>query len=180
MYAYAVYIPERPLDFSVGNRDPLDESNLDENKGIGEAVRTVWRLANGSIIRSNGNLAIDWNVDKTLTANVQMNLNNFPLEPNANDDETLRDFNDWDNLLYRYRGLSDFGFGAKEEPHVELTSEEIEVMREEAKTIIEVSSPEPSEQPQDLPTEILYVIGIVMIGIIVLVVYMIMLRKKKK
>ncbi len=43
--------------------------------GIGEAIKTVWRLTNGSVAISDGNLLYDWNVDGNITANVQMNLN---------------------------------------------------------------------------------------------------------
>ena len=142
MFQLDSYGTGRPLDFSVGNHNPLVESNLNENSGVGEAVKTVWRLTNGSIAISAGNLAIDWNADGNIVVNVQMNLNNFPQEPNANNDETLRDYNDWENLFYRFRGTSAFASGAQEDSHTELTLEEIEAMKEEAKNIIEVTIPE--------------------------------------
>jgi hypothetical protein len=142
MFQLDSYGTGRSLDFSGGNHNPLVESNLNENNGIGEAVKTVWRLTNGSVAISDGNLAIDWNVDGNIAANVQMNLNNFPQEPNSNDDETLRDYNDWENLFYRFRSTSAFASGAQEDTHTELTLEEIEAMDEEAKNIIEVPIPE--------------------------------------
>ena len=142
MFQLDSYGTGRSLDFSGGNHNPLVESNLNENNGIGEAVKTVWRLTNGSVAISDGNLAIDWNVDGNIAANVQMNLNNFPQEPNSNDDETLRDYNDWENLFYRFRSTSAFASGAQEDTHTELTLEEIEAMEEETKNIIEVPIPE--------------------------------------
>jgi hypothetical protein len=180
LFQLDVYETGRALDFSVGNHNTLNESSLNEANGIGEAVITAWSLPDGRIAKSNGNLVIDWNFDGTITANVGVNLNNFPQEPSSWKDP-LTDYNDWANLLFSFRGTVAFAPGAHEEDqHQELTLEEIEAMREDAKTIIEVVSPEHSEQPQDLPIEILYVIGVVMIGVIVFVVYMIMIRKKKK
>ena len=157
MFQLDSYGTGRSLDFSVGNHNPLVESNLNENSGVGEAVKTVWRLTNGNVAISDGNLAIDWNADGNIAANVQMNLNNFPQEPNANDDETLRDYNDWGTLFYRFRGTSAFASGAQEDSHTELTLEEIEAMKEEAKNIIEVPIPEsynPDEEKRSIEIDL--------------------------
>ena len=157
MFQLDSYGTGRSLDFSVGNHNPLVESNLNENSGVGEAVKTVWRLTNGSVAISAGNLAIDWNADGNIVVNVQMNLNNFPQEPNANNDETLRDYNDWGTLFYRFRGTSAFSSGAQEDSHTELTLEEIEAMKEEAKNIIEVPIPEsynPDEEKRSIEIDL--------------------------
>ena len=154
-YAFQLdpYGTGRPLDFSHGNNPPLIESNLNENAGIGNTVKTVWRLPDGDIGISTGNIPIDWNFDGNITRSVQVNLNNFPYEPNANNNETLRDYNDWDNLLYRFRGTEDFASGAQPDSHIELTLEEIKVMEEEAKNIIQVPTPGayiPSDQNDEI------------------------------
>ena len=146
-YAFQLdpYVTGRPLDFSHGNNSPLDESNLNEHAGIGNPVKTVWRLSNGSIAISDGDLAIDWNFDGNITNRVQLNLNDFPDEPSDSDNEILRDYNDWNNLLYRFRGTEYFALGTPANSHTELTLDEIEEMKEEAKNIVEVTVPESYE-----------------------------------
>jgi hypothetical protein len=61
-----------------------------------------------------------------------------------------------------------------------LTLEEIEAMREEAKTIIDISAPSPSVDTQVFPTEIFYVIAIIVIGIIAVVIFMKVFKNKMK
>ncbi|MEJ2241900.1 MAG: hypothetical protein P8Y18_07140 [Candidatus Bathyarchaeota archaeon] len=151
-YAFQLdsYGTGRALDFSHGKNPSLDEASLDENVGIGNAVKTVWSLSNGSLCISDATLPIDWNLDGEITANVQENLNNFPPEPNANGNEMLRDHNDWANLFYRFRGTKGFASGAKQDTHVELTLDQISAMEDEAKNIIEVSVSESNVHSDDV------------------------------
>ena len=143
LFQLDVYQTGRPLDFSDGINIPLTEASLNENIGIGDAVKTAWRLANGTVAKSPGTLHIDWNGDGNTTVGVSVNLNNFPQEPSTNNNETLTDYNDWENLFYRFKNTADFVAG-EDSPHNELTFEEYEAMLEEAKNIVEVSSPAPT------------------------------------
>jgi hypothetical protein len=140
LFQYDSYNTGRPLDFSSGNKAVLIESSLDENNGIGDPTTTVWRLTNGTIAKSSGAMYIDWNADGNITSNVNLNLNNHPPNFPSGDGETLTDYNDWANLVYRFRGYPNFAFGLEPESHHELTWEQIQAMKEE--NIIEVTIPE--------------------------------------
>ena len=144
LYQLDIFKSGRALDFSSGNKIPLPESGLNEILGVGSAVNVVWRLPDGRFGRSDGSLTIDWNFDGNLSVGVRVNLNNFPEEPSTDNNETLTDYNDWKNLFYRFKNTKNFNLGVIEIPHNEMTAEEYEIMKEEAETIIEVSSPEPA------------------------------------
>jgi hypothetical protein len=140
LFQFTQNVPTRPLDYSTGDRRDLDENNLDENFGIGARTDTVWRGPDGRIYRSSGKLEIDWNNDGDLKAGVIVNLNDHPPKNPSVPGQTLRDFDDWENLVYRFRGLSSYASGTMAELPEELTLEMVEAMREEAKTIIEVDT----------------------------------------
>jgi hypothetical protein len=143
LFQYDSYNIGRPLDFSSGNKAILIESSLDENNGIGDPTTTVWRLANGTMAKSSGAMYIDWDADGNITRNVNLNLNNHPPDFPSGDGETLTDYNDWENLVYRFRGYPNFAFGLEPESHHELTWEQIQEMNEEY--IIEVPTPDSYE-----------------------------------
>jgi hypothetical protein len=102
-------VADRPLDYSRKS-NILDEQNLDEAMGIGaiNTWRTVWRgppPENELYISRRGQVAIDWNGDGNFTSGVKVNLNNYPeWNYNSPDNEVLRGYNDWPNLIYRFRG----------------------------------------------------------------------------
>ncbi len=159
-YAFELdtYVPTRALDYSKGLCIDLDETNLDERAGIGFSAVTLWRGPDGSLYRSDGGLAIDWNCDNVTGAGVQVNLNDNPRQPSPAG-ERLTDYDDWGNLVYRFRNTRWFAASATPEDfHVELTVGQIEQMQEEAKTIVEMSAPEPSETGSGFPMAVIYAV----------------------
>ena len=141
-FEFADYVPDRPLDYSWNPLPTIDEESLNEHAGIDTETKTVWMGPDGNIKRSDETLAIDWNDDGNITAGVQVNLNNFPDEPSSKL-EPLVGYNDWDNLIYRFRGTKLFAASSKSDDyHMELTGEAIERRAEEAKNIIEVTVPD--------------------------------------
>jgi hypothetical protein len=142
LFLFDDYGTGRPLDYSRGQNSPLIESNLNENVGIGKAVKTAWRLPDGHAAISSGDIPIDWNNEGNITNNVQVNLNNFPDDVSASANEVLTDYDDWSNLFYRFRGTECFAFGVPADSHEELTIEEVLAMEEEEKNIVEVTVPE--------------------------------------
>ncbi|MFC1487958.1 hypothetical protein ACFLRN_09780 [Thermoproteota archaeon] len=143
LFQLDVFGSGRPLDFSIGDKISLTESGLNEHIGIGDPVKTVWRLPNGRVAISDGSMTIDWNRNGNLSVGVRVNLNNFPQEPSTDNNETLTDYNDWENLFYRFKNTANFATG-EENPHNELTFKQYEDMMDDAKDIIEVISPEPT------------------------------------
>jgi len=117
---------------------------LNEALGIGTPSRTVWNTPPPSGLRiSDGNYHIDWNIDGNITGIVSVNLNdhpdrNYPSVPG----EILSGHNDWENLVYRFRGSTLFSESAIPEDHDELTIDVIELMEEEGKNLVEVTIPE--------------------------------------
>jgi len=149
MFTYGDLLPGRPLDYSTEILSTLKESNLDERVGIGKATKTIWYLVplyddtfEEKWYRSDGNLAIDWNIDGNLTIGVKRSLNQYP-NWTGYDFDKLEGYDDWENLVYRFRGTSLYQRGATlGDYHIELTTEEIEQMVEDAKNITEVPAPE--------------------------------------
>lgn len=140
LFTFPNLVPTRPLDYSTGDRRDLDEGNLDENFGIGARTDTVWRGPDGRLYRNSGKLEIDWNNDGDIKAGVIVNLNdNAPKHPSV-PGQTLEDHNDWENLIFRFRGLSSYASGTMAELPEELTLDMVEAMQEEAKTIIKVNT----------------------------------------
>jgi hypothetical protein len=175
-------MPTRPLDFSYGNCIDLDESNLDEYKGIGQAKATVWKGPNNTILSDPSGMTIDWEYNGWIDNHtVKMNLNNYtskgyPSLPN----EILRDFNDWENLVYKFRGTPLSAASAFfDDYHIELTTEQIEQMEEEAANIIVVDSPIVEDSSTDLPMEVVIGISAVAATAIAVAALLIIRRKKK-
>ena len=101
-------IADRPLSYSKSVLEPLDETNLDELKGIEKSkpagLRTVYGDEGEQIVALTGG-PIDWNrngkpVDSGLSKDVNRILVQGcnPDPPRAS--ETLYGYNDWQNLLY--------------------------------------------------------------------------------
>jgi len=159
--------PTRPLDYSHGSCIDLNEASLDESAGIGYSEVTVWRGPSGDLLRNSLALEIDWNNDNLTDLSAKVNLNNDPDYPSA-DGETLKDYNDWANLVYRFRGTRLSAASATpEDYHVELTVDQIDRMREEGKNIIVVSSPEPESKGSGLPMAVIYTVaGVAAVGIV--------------
>jgi hypothetical protein len=140
LFQFNYRVPSRPLDYSTGSRRVLEEGDLDENVGIGSRTVTVWRGPDGSLYRSSGTLEIDWDNDGEIKSGVSVNLNNYPPGSPSVPSQTLKDYNDWENLFYRFRGMASFADGTTGELPEEMTLEMVEAMRGEAKTIIEVTT----------------------------------------
>ena len=175
-------VPTRPLDFSCRNCIDLDESSLDEFKGIGQAKATVWKGPNNTIYSDPTGMMIDWEYNGWIDNHtVKMNLNNYtskgyPSLPN----EILRDFNDWENLVYKFRGTPLSAASAFfDDYHIELTVDQIEQMEEEAANIIVVDSPIAEGSSTGLPMEVVIGISAVAATAIAVTALLIIRRKKK-
>jgi hypothetical protein len=142
-FHYDYLLPERPLDYSREVLRTINENNIDERIGIGKAVKTVWyaywRTPQIYVI-STGELPIDWNWDGNLTSGFSLELSDDPEEPLDIFTE-LRGFDDWSHLVYRFRGTKFFAASAIPEFPDELTTDVIEQLKEDAKNIIEISTP---------------------------------------
>jgi hypothetical protein len=166
-FEFNTWKPTRPLDYSHGSCIDLNEASLDESAGIGYSEVTVWRGPGGDLLRNSLALEIDWNNDNITDLSAKVNLNNDPDFPSP-DGETLKDYNDWANLVYRFRGTRLSAASATpEDYHVELTVDQIERMREEAKDMVEVSVPEPADSGSGLPMAVIYTVaGVAAVGIV--------------
>ncbi|MFC1487683.1 hypothetical protein ACFLRN_08370 [Thermoproteota archaeon] len=163
-FQYAGLLPSRPLDYSRRELPPIDETNINEAVGIGEATKTVW-YATWETPRkyycSSGAYAIDWNNDGNITSGLHLDLNNdynvIGSLPSSRD-ELLAGYNDWVHLVYRFRGTPLYRRSATpDDYHIELTIEEIEQITEEAKNIIEVPIPEsynPDEEKRSIEIDL--------------------------
>jgi hypothetical protein len=126
----------RALDYSWGGRLDLNEANLNETEGIGTYENTVWVSPNGTLCTNAGDLWIDWNFDGNYTGSVQVNVNNYPSLGYASAaDESLTDYDDWGNLVYRFRSTLGFADGQHPELPEELTVEVADAMSEQAASI---------------------------------------------
>jgi len=143
-FQFDYYLPERPLDYSRQALRAIDENDLDERVGIGAATTTAWWgywAVPPTFYISAGAIPIDWNNDGNLTAGIMLDLTDNPNTPNEVF-KVLNGYDDWSNLVYRFRGASLFLRSATVDDYiVELTNEEIEQMIEDAKNIIEVPTP---------------------------------------
>ena len=144
-FQYNFLLSSRPLDYSRKELLTLDENLLDEARGIGEATKTAWWTPSGYVV-SDGSLAIDWNLDGNITSGVSQELNYDERLRSQGMNwyaEQLRGYDDWSNLVYRFRGFPlALRSATSEDYHIELTIEEILAMEEEAKNIVEVFVPE--------------------------------------
>jgi hypothetical protein len=177
-FQYNVYVPTRPLDYSYGKCIILDESRLDEFKGIGQAKATVWRGANNTIYRDPTGTSIDWDDSGWIDSNsVTMNVNNF--DGSSPPNEILTDFNDWENLVYKFRGTRlAVASATPDDYHIELTTDHIEQMEEEAANIVVVDSPTIEDSSTEIPIEV--VVGVVAVVAIALVLAVVLFFRRKK
>jgi hypothetical protein len=127
-------------------------------------------------------MMIDWEYNGWIDNHtVKMNLNNYtskgyPSLPN----EILRDFNDWENLVYKFRGTPLSAASAFfDDYHIELTVDQIEQMEEEAANIIVVDSPIAEGSSTGLPMEVVIGISAVAATAIAVTALLIIRRKKK-
>ena len=180
-FQYNNYLPTRPLDYSYGNSYSIEENGIYEPQGIGQKKQTVWRGPNGTLYTNVPNInAIDWNYNGTLDNGLlKINLNNWPDYPSP-PGEILRDYDDWENLIYKFRGTPLYVASATpDDYHIELTTDQIDQMEEEAANIIVVNSPTGEDSSSDLPMEaILGVTAVAAIGIVVAVLFF--MRRKKR
>jgi hypothetical protein len=147
-FQFASLLPERPLDYSRKELPPIDETNVNEAVGIGEATKTVWYATFKTPRKyyvSNGNMPIDWNLDGNITRGLTLDLNydSEMLGEIPSTHETLIGHDDWDNLIFRFRGTPLFRRSATpDDYHTELTDDEIEQQLVNAENVILVSPPD--------------------------------------
>jgi hypothetical protein len=140
------YNTGRALDYSWGDSLPLNEANLNETDGIGSYDETVWVSPNGTLCSSGGLLEIDWNFDGNVTRSVAVNVNNHvDLDYQSPAGENLTDFDDWSNLVYRFRGTLGFADGQHPMVPEEITLENVQTMRQQALSIADPVIPEFAE-----------------------------------
>ncbi len=146
---YLFEFSTRGLDYSRGlcGDFVLSEPNLNERNGIGILQQTRWFGPNGTLYQNDGTrLAINWNANNVIEESVAVNLNYNPEKPYRDDkssNQWYTDFNDWENLAYRFRGTKLSAESTTPmDYHTELTVDEIEQMREAEKNMIVVSTPE--------------------------------------
>ncbi len=177
-FTYDRLLPTRPLDYSYGNCIDLDESSLDEFKGIGQAKGTVWRGPNNTIYKDPNGISTDWEYNGWVdNHSVVMNVNDH--DGSSPPGETLTDFNDWANLVYKFRGTPLYVASATpDDYHIELTTDQIAQMEEEAANIIVVDSPTIEDSDDDFPIEV--VLGIVAVAAIAIVVSVLFFMRRKK
>ena len=177
-FTYDRLLPTRPLDYSYGLCRDLDESKLDEFKGIGQAKGTVWRGPNNTIYRDPNGMTIDWESNGWIdNRSVKMNVNNH--DGSSPPDEILTDFNDWANLVYKFRGTPlCVASATPEDYHIELTTDQIAQMEEEASNIIVVDSPIAEDPEAGLSIEA--VLAIIAVAAVVVVVAVLFFMRKKK
>jgi hypothetical protein len=131
LFQFDYRIPGRPLDYSWIKLPFLDEANLRENNGISGpfGLRTGFSLPNGTLVVVSADSPIDWNLDGDFTT-VAANINNVTGYPASPAGEELTGYNDWDNLVYRFRGLPSFADGDDSQViDEEITLDVIEEMR---------------------------------------------------
>jgi hypothetical protein len=117
------------LDYSSEVLDTLNESSLLENDGIGDGTDfTIWSPDDGgSLLFGPGDMRLDWNGDNAVNDpfTVSVDVNNLGKtdcgldgnrDVNTIPGQTLKGFNDWDNIDYNFRDNSEFADGAHEEP----------------------------------------------------------------
>jgi hypothetical protein len=154
IFQYDTLVPGRPLDYSWVALPTLDEDNLNEGVGIGVAVQTLWNNPSNNPVRSAGNIPIDWNLGGNLTIGVKLNLNNHIfanyVSPGG---EELRGFDDWENLVYRFRGTKFFAASAVPEFPDELTTDVIELMRAVGKHLVDIPTPQYSSAEMSFRVE---------------------------
>jgi hypothetical protein len=127
-------------------------------------------------------MTIDWEYNGWIdNRSVKMNVNNH--EGSSPPNEILTDFNDWANLVYKFRGTPLSAASALfDDYHIELTTDQIAQMEEEASNIIVVDSPTVEDTDTDafgLPiVTVLAIVGVATIFIVVAGLFV--MRKKKE
>jgi hypothetical protein len=137
-----------PLTYSSKKMPDLDESNLNELRGVAGA-NWDYSAFSTSILRADGKgyipriietyYAVDWNTNRfSNDTSVQVNINNFPQWGYRSiEGEILHGFDDWSNLFFYF--IKDAGFaGAFEHmdiDDIEKTWETVQIMREDAKNM---------------------------------------------
>ena len=143
-------VATRPLDFSRIKLDTINETNLNEAKGLGVSsvatYETQWyetgyswmNLTTGSRqLRVVPLKPIDYFDDGNLTVGGSYNLNTYPQWNFTTGWDELKGYDDWQNLHYMFRG-SAVTFGDGPNPSMsedEMTYELAEAIRNEARII---------------------------------------------
>ncbi len=138
--SYTLQVPyiDRPgrLDYSREELPPLNESDLDEGFGVGEASgNVVFGGSEHSAVIAPATGEIDWNDDGSIDVGVEADVNWIETRPDGaplpgcgeSPFDFLAGHDDWSNLAYDFQSSADFADGAHEtaRPLVaqELTSE---------------------------------------------------------
>jgi hypothetical protein len=149
MFQFNLLYPNRPLDFSRIELDPLNEAALNEMDGVGvdyvSAGSGGWLFTGHKDPTQNKSILsllrpIDWDGDQHYNASVRANVNNctdwdYSSKPN----ELLNGYNDWENIILPFQSSSNFADGAHGHSPEEMTIEVMMLMKESAQNYHDVA-----------------------------------------
>jgi hypothetical protein len=111
------FVSTRPLDYSRAALATLNEASLNETSGIGRitGARTAYGPPGSSgavTVNVDASGGINWDLDRNSTeTNVSRDLNNYGISGCQGSGSVMTGYNDWPNLLYNFRGTSDYAEG---------------------------------------------------------------------
>jgi LPXTG-motif cell wall-anchored protein len=144
------HVATRPLDYSRVKLDTLNEMKVDETKGLGVSViptyETQWFETGYSFQNRSTNTyklsvvplkPIDYDQNGVYDQFTYIyDLNYYPQWNYTTGLDELRGYNDWENLVYRFRGYPSFADGPNPSiPEDEITYELAEAIRNEAVSV---------------------------------------------
>jgi hypothetical protein len=142
-------IPNRPLDYSRSYLSTLDETHLDEMKGITNnafepSYNRNWAWTAYSNASGNAVLTplcvIDWNNNSWDERDVSADINNFTCYDYPSYQMTsLTGYEDWSHLLYSFINTKEFADGVHLPVMEEITWDTMEKMQQSAFTVHDVA-----------------------------------------
>jgi hypothetical protein len=177
-------IPNRPLDYSRSALSTINETHLNELKGISPNayepsyyanwVTTAYSDASGQPIPSSLNL-IDWSNDSSFDSNVSADINNFACWESPSGEKTpLIGYEDWSHLLYNFKGMAEYADGVHQPAMDEITSDILEMMSEYRFEVL------PTPNPDGGGDNTLLYIGIGIVAVLAIAgVAVVMMRRRK-
>lgn len=149
MFQFNDLYPNRPLDYSRIELQPLNEVDLNEMDGVGvdyvSAGSGGWLFTGHKDPIQNKSVLsllrpIDWDGDRHYNTSVQANVNNctdwdYGSQPN----ELLNGYNDWGNVILPFQKSKNFADGAHYDCPEEITLEAMELMKESAQNYHDVA-----------------------------------------
>jgi hypothetical protein len=160
------HVATRPLDYSRIKLDTINEIKIDEIKGVGVSViptyETQWFETGYSFLNYTTNTyqltvvplkPIDYGQNGAIDDFTYIyNLNEYPQWNQTTGLDELRGYNDWENLVYRFRGYPSFAEGPNPSiPEDEITFELAEAIRNDAQEF--EGNPQPIESKSSVGVE---------------------------